>query len=56
MNCHFCEKELPEKDCTHIIYAESPTHARDPEFPLLPVCRACMHFHKLTMRALRRER
>jgi hypothetical protein len=53
--CHFCEKELPEPPSKHTIYAAGALHRGDAELPFYPVCLACLKFHRLQTRELRRE-
>jgi hypothetical protein len=55
--CHFCDKELPEPPSKHTIYAAGTLH-RAPSgepMPYYPVCFACLKFHKLQPRELKRE-
>ena len=52
VNCHFCDKELPEEWATHVIMATGPLHRSDPLLPDYPVCGACLKFHGLKMSQL----
>ena len=54
VRCHYCEMDLPEKGCTHIIHAAGQLHRGDPLLPYYTVCTACLKFHKLKMRQLQR--
>lgn len=57
--CHFCDKELPEPPSSHTIYAAGVLHRApgpEGELPYYPVCLACLKFHRLQPRELRREK
>jgi len=50
LKCYYCKKYLPEPGTDYIIIAE--TDKKDPM--LIPVCVACMKFHKLKPAELRK--